>query len=187
MLREENAMGIWLIRGFAMVCVLLALAACEDKQEDYKTLFSDDFNRSNGALGSDWVTDIPAGSSMQISGQVVESDGTNGTPAAFYPDPISKKYDQRVSVDAIISGGTYDSANSLFGIIIRATEPSKNAVNDWLYLGFGTQVVLQVDAGGRALGVELSVSLGGGFALRLHHGWRGAAGALAAALDLGVG
>lgn len=130
----------WLVRTVLVLVLALPLAACEEDEDDpenreFSTYFTDSFNRADGPVGEPWLTDIPddgtpPDSLLEIDTQRVNVNSADASPAMFHPDSFDG--DVRVSVEAIISGGTYDPGEPI-GIFARGSTPSRDVTTDVAY------------------------------------------------------
>jgi len=89
---KRTFIGIILI----IVFVSFLLAGCDgsggkDKDDVWITVFEDNFNRSDGDLGSNYTVETDVGASMQITGNTVmyNATGNDQRSSAFYKDIIN--------------------------------------------------------------------------------------------------
>ena len=122
---------LWSLRLLVVLCLVLVSQFALPRSASAGTLASDDFNRANGALGSNW-TAISDGA-MSISSQQVigKANATTGDirTAETYP---SNQFSQIQSTSTALSGGQWIAA------AVRLQNGGQNGYVGLYYWNFGS-------------------------------------------------
>lgn len=100
----------------------------EDTTETPITIFSDDFNRTDGALGSEWTVTAQSGDSFNIEGNRARPVYTSGgdTPFAAYSQIITDNL-ITISVKLIASGGDSSGDAAIYAFSSNKTNWQSNS------------------------------------------------------------
>lgn len=104
------------------------LNSCLSQNVVYQNLFFDDFNRSNGSIGSNYIVVEDGGTTISISNNEVQlgrNNITGLTPIGFYSNSLSDE-NIRLSADFQVTGTNFNGASGFIGLVARSQSSSNS-------------------------------------------------------------